>query len=144
MGMAKQLHFPVFIQLRPYSCGAAVLQMVVKHLTGEKISHRDAITHTFCEPDGCTMARLKRAIRKFGITVGKCDKRQKAIRTALDADRLVIIDDNDSYSSEHVELVSGYGGKKFWIVDPMQILPRLRPGKDMIKSAEECFTAYVK
>ena len=144
MGIFKQLSFPVHIQLRPYSCSAAVLQMVVKHLTGERMRHIDAIDYTDCKPDGCTMVLLQCAIRKFDIVTGKCAKRQASIRKALDEDKLIIIDDNTSYKEPHVELITGYSGKRFWVVDPMRLWPRFRQGKDVIKSAETCFTAYVR
>ena len=144
MGILKQLSFPAHIQLRPYSCSAAVLQMVIKHLTGDKIRHVDAIEYTDCRPAGCTMARLKTAIRQFDVTVGTCPKRQASIRRALDEDKLVIIDDSDSYKEPHVELITGYGGSRFWVVDPMRLWPRFRAGKNVIKSADECFTAYLR
>jgi hypothetical protein len=132
------------VQLRPYSCSASVLQMIVRELIDEKISHADAIQLTECKPDGCTMRRLQKALREFGIVVGKCAKRQTAIRKALDDDKLVIIDDNRTYDVSHVTVIPAYVGKRFWVADPMRPLPRLNRGKDVIKRAEECFTAYVR
>jgi hypothetical protein len=128
-------------QWRTYDCGAAVLRMGVRHLAGVRLSWRAAIDATGCQPEGVSFARLKKAFRRFGLSVGRIE-RIRSIRQALDSARLVVIDDNKTYSESHVILIIGHTRKHLWVIDPMVGFPTLRSLRRVVNSADEAFSIY--
>jgi hypothetical protein len=114
--------------------------MCVRFLTGKRVSHGQAIEDLGCYPDGVSMTRLQKILRGHGVRVGRCKHRQRDIRDALAAGKLVVIDDNDTYTEPHVVVIFAQLGKRFVVADPVRALPRVRRGRDVIKGAEALFT----
>ena len=133
-----------FRQWRGYDCGAAVLRMGVLYLTGRRLSCQRAVLETGCNPDGVSFTKLKRVLRAFGVSVGRMGVGIRVIRKALDGGRLVVIDDNNTYVDSHVILVVGHTHTRFWVIDPIVGIPALRSCRRVIRSADACFTIYVR
>lgn len=129
-------------QWRPYDCGAAVLRMGVRHLTGKMLSYWRAVRETGCRPCGVYFTPLKKTFRRFGVSVGNLDLGTRAIRQALDAGKLVVIDDNHTYENSHVVLITGHTRTHFWLIDPMVGVPTMRPCRRVIRGAESAFTIF--
>lgn len=127
-----------------YSCTATMLQMCVRYFTGRRVSHLEAIRVTRCRPDGCSMAQLQKAMNKFGLKTRALRVGIRSIRTALDAGSLVVADDNKTYTSGHVILVTGHTRTRFWVIDPVLGFPTLPTCRRVIANAEESFVVSVE
>lgn len=129
-------------QWTPYSCSAAVLSMVVRHCTALRIPHRDAMKATRCRPDGCTMDRLRRVLRKYGVSSKVIQPGIRTFRQELDRGRLLVVDDNSTYKNSHVMVVNGHTRQRFWIVDPVIGIPTLRSCRRVVRAAQEAFAVW--
>jgi len=129
-------------QWTPYSCSAAVLSMVVRHLTKRRIPHPVAIKATGCRPDGCGMARLRGVLRKYGVSSKVIKPGIRTFRQELDRGRLLVVDDNRTYVNSHVMVVNGHTRQRFWIVDPVIGIPSLRNCRRVARSCQEAFSVW--
>ena len=143
-------HEPMIIPIFPsrqwtsYSCSAAVLQMVVRHFTGERLSHLAAIRGTQCRPDGCMMAFLRLVIRnRYGLRSRVIPVGIRSFRQQLNRGRLVVVDDNRTYVNSHVIVLNGHTRQRFWIVDPVIGLPTWPRCRRVVTAAQEAFAVWL-
>lgn len=125
-----------------FSCSAATFSTLVRHLTGLRVPHSDAIQITGCRPDGCTMARLRRVLRKYGIASKVIQPGIRNFRQELDRGRLLVVDDNRTYINSHVMVVHGHTRHRFWIIDPVIGLPTMRNCRRVARSCQEAFAVW--
>jgi len=122
-----------------YSCSAAVLQMGIRHVTGQRLNHLAAIRLTECQPDGCTLARLQSVFRKQGARVRSVRLSVRVFSRVLDDGHLIVAGDTLSWREDHVILVIGYTANRFWIIDPIIGLATLRAKRFVVLSADSAF-----
>ena len=140
--MRRIAGFPFYRQWNGWSCGAEVLRMGVKVVTGHVIPRKEAEEILGCNPDGVCFTKLKTVFRRYGVTVGKTFKPTAAnVRQALSEGKYVVIDDDRTYDECHVIMLPGcFTRNLVWCADPMIGLPTLRTYRRVTKSATEAFT----
>ena len=113
-------HLPVrlFRQTTDYSCTASVLTALVHSITGETLSHEQAIRATRCRPNGASLEAVAKALAKTCGARSKSLKSLKAVRSALRAGRLVISHDALTYRpDDHAIILAGATTKGFYVAD---------------------------
>ena len=140
--MKSIFHFPFYRQWNGYSCGAEVLRMGVKVITGKAIPRKEAEDVLGCYPNGVSLVKLKKVFRRYGVKVGRTFKpTQSRVADALRAGRYLVIDDDETYRSCHVMILPGcFTSRLVWCADPMVGFPTLRTLDRVAKSATEAFT----
>lgn len=102
-----------------YSCGATILQILVKHVKGFCINHEEAIRLSKCKPDGCDTKDMIIALRKLGIKSSRIQKNERYINSYLTQGCPIVINDMLSYDpDDHWILISGYTEHYYYILDP--------------------------
>ena len=133
--------FPYCRQWNGYGCGAEVLRMGVKAITGHAIPRHDAESVLGCRPNGTYMTTLQRTFRQYGVQAGRMFKpTRRRVAGTLQAGKLVVIDDDRTYSVSHVMILPGYLSENLVLVaDPMIGLPTIRTYRRVVKSATMAF-----
>lgn len=108
----------IFQQRYDYSCTASVLQSVHHYLTGEAMSHEEAIRITECKPDGAQLSVIASALRSLTGARTRKLRRMSEARRSLRAKRFVISCDNLSYCDPHAVLLVGSTRAGFYVLDP--------------------------
>lgn len=117
-----------FQQWTPYSCTAAVLQMVLHYVSGHALSHRDAIKIMQCKPDGALLVDIIKNIRKLGCHIESVKTRTTAkLKEKLEAGYVAIACDDESHVHNHAILVVGCNADGFWLIDPITTITSFRP-----------------
>ena len=111
------LQVKIHRQWTPYSCTAAVAQMVT-HYYGIMLGHRQAIQFTDCRPDGATLGSVAKALRDSHGLRSRPLSSKGQIRTALRNGLPVISNDELNEGGSHAILLVGQTPKGFWIADP--------------------------
>ena len=57
-------------------------------------------------------------------------------------DWLVVADDNDTYTDEHVLAVVGWTQRNFWVIDPVIGGPTVRSHARVLRSASTAFSVF--
>ena len=133
--------FPYCRQWNRYSCGAEVLRMGVKAITGQSIPRHDAESVLRCRPNGTYMTTLQRIFRQYGVQAGRMFKpTRRRVADALRQGQYVVIDDDRTYSVSHVMILPGcLSAHLVWVADPMIGLPTIRTYHRVVKSATMAF-----
>lgn len=136
--------FPYYRQFNGYSCGAEVLRMGVKALTGQKISRRHAIELLDCDPDGVSMSKLRSTFRSYGVGVSRLfTPTRRRIHQLLDQDKILVIDDNATYTNKHVIIIPARLTQRLlWVADPVLGIPTLRTIERIVRSSDRAFAIY--
>ena len=139
--MKSILRFPYCRQWNGYSCGAEVLRMGVRAATGRTIPRQEAESVLGCRPNGTYMTTLQRTFRQYGVQAGRMFKpTRRRVAGTLQAGKLVVIDDDRTYSVSHVMILPGYLSERLvWVADPMIGLPTVRTYRRVIRSATMAF-----
>ena len=135
-------NFPFYRQWNGWSCGAEVLRMGVRALTGEVIPRQDAEAILGCHPDGVYFTKLKKVFRRYGVKGGNTfEPSRKRLVDALLAGKFVVIDDDTTYHECHVVILPGYFTSRLvWCADPAIGVPTIRTYRRVVKAATEAFT----
>jgi len=113
----NSLRVKVHRQWTPYSCTAAVAQMVA-HYYGVKMSHREAINLTQCKPDGARLSDVAKALKmEHGLKHRRL--RRDDVRRALRKGIPVMSGDSVTHEHDHAILLIGATAKGFWVADPL-------------------------
>lgn len=123
-------------QWTPYSCTAAVAQMVARYY-GIKLSHRAAIELAGCHPDGATLSSVAKALKKSHGLRHRALRKQSEVREALARGLPVMSNDALTYENNHAILAIGATAKGFWIADPLLGEVYWRHERQFFKSANE-------
>ena len=131
--------FKCYRQWNSYTCAVAVFRMLLLNLRKQTIPIKEATTYLGAKPDGVSMSRLAKCCREYGMKVYNTPISEESISRGLRKNKLVVVDDCDTYVCDHVMLVIGETQKYFWIVDPVIGLPTKREKRRVTNSAEWCF-----
>ena len=136
------LRFPYYRQMNGYSCGAEVLRMGIKAITGQSIPRSNAEAVLNCWPNGTYMTTLQRTFRQYGAKAGRMFRPTKRqVMKALGRGQYVVIDDGKTYDVDHVIILPGALTKSLvWVADPMIGLPAIRTYRRVIRSSTMAFS----
>jgi len=88
------------------------------------------------------MAKLRRVLRKYGVSSKVIKPGIRTFRQELDRGRLLVVDDNSTYVNSHVMVVNGHTRQRFWIIDPVIGIPSLRNCRRVARSCQEAFSVW--
>lgn len=113
---SKSLNIRLHRQWTPYSCTAAVLQMVCDFYK-ITMSHREAIQLLDCNPDGASLEYVAMVLRECGLKARTL--RRVGVRQALKRGEPVITNDANSFNHDHAIVLIGETAKGFWVADSL-------------------------
>lgn len=128
----------LFQQWTSYSCTAAVLQMVLHHVSGKSLNHFEAIKLMGCKPDGGYLTDIPIVIRSLGYKIAANNISEvNKLKHALSHGYVVISMDACSHANDHAILVTGYNADGYWLVDPILAIPTFRPKEEFLRDTGE-------
>ena len=142
----RRNYLPVrlFPQETNYSCTASVLMTLVHAITGETLSHEQAIRATRCRPNGAPLENISKALKRSCRARSTPLRNLAAARRALQAGRLVISHDKITYRpDDHAILLAGATKKGFYVVDPNCDRIKWRREDRMKEAANEFIAVFL-
>ncbi len=118
-----------------YSCGAAVLQKALKHITGFSIGHRKAIDLTDCEPEGTTFNVVLSVLKNYGVLHRRVYRIQSRITKAIATGEIVLINDMKTYRNDHFSIIMGETATHYSVYDPVWGLAVKRQKQYVLEAA---------
>jgi len=130
-------------QLRPYSCTAHCLQMLVQFFGGWKMTVDQAVDLMDCKPHGASLPEIVEVLDalKIKVQAKTIDNDHTLIKAAIRRGCVLIACDYSSHEHHHAVLVVGYNNDGFWVNDPLLGFlnhPTFRTFEMFDKSINEC------
>ena len=123
------------------SCGAAMYQMVVRHINGVRCTHAKVAEYLGCKPHGVTFTRLRSALKDADVCTRFVGVSEAKLDYELQKSNLIIVDDMLTWKEPHFVLITGCTSKYYVVIDPLIGIPTLRPKGRVVRSATAAMTA---
>jgi hypothetical protein len=101
-----------------FSCTASVLQTAHHFLCEEVLSHEQAITLLNCRPDGASLEKVAKILKRLSGARWTPLKRVCSVRRAIHAGGVVLAANTTDYEDDHAVLLVGVTPYGFRVFDP--------------------------
>ena len=129
-----------------YTCGTTVFRAVVREFNGKHISENEAVELVGTTRKGTNFKQIEKALKDFNIGIDYFKEVTKTnIDAALDLGRWVAVADHDTWSYDHIFLVTGKWMGMYVVVDSLIGFPIMYTKNYVVKTARNAgFSIFKK